>query len=78
MGIGDWGLGIGPNPEAIFTTMMMEHSFLCKTANLDDPDDGLEWADLIRETRFGVETRHAISNSFGFGGCNATLVISKP
>ena len=71
-------IGASGAVEAIFTTMMMEHSFLCKTANLDDPDDGLDWADLVRETRTGVDIRHAISNSFGFGGCNATLVISKP
>ena len=71
-------IGASGAVEAIFTTMMMEHSFICKTANLENPDDGLEWADLVRETRFGVDIRHAISNSFGFGGCNATLVISKP
>lgn len=64
--------------EAIFTTLMIEHSFVSKTANLDDPDDGFGWADLVRETRYGVDIRHSISNSFGFGGSNATIVISKP
>ena len=71
-------IGAAGAVEAIFTSLMIEHSFISKTANLDNPDDGLEWADLVRETRFGVEIRHAISNSFGFGGSNATIVISKP
>ena len=71
-------IGAAGAVEAIFTTLMMEHSFVSKTANLDHPEDGLEWADLVRETRYGVDIRHAISNSFGFGGSNATLVISKP
>ena len=70
-------IGAAGAVEAIFTSLMIENSFLCKTANLDDPEDGLEWADLVRETRTDVEIRHAISNSFGFGGSNATLVISK-
>ena len=71
-------IGAAGAVEAIFTSLMIENSFISKTANLDDPEDGLEWADLVRETRFGVDIRHAISNSFGFGGSNATLVISKP
>ncbi|MBE6371917.1 MAG: beta-ketoacyl-[acyl-carrier-protein] synthase family protein [Lentisphaerae bacterium] len=71
-------IGAAGAVEAIFTSQMMEHSFISKTANLDDPEDGFEWADLVRETRYGTEIRHAISNSFGFGGSNATLVISKP
>jgi len=71
-------IGAAGAVEAIFTSLMIEHSFISKTANLDDPEDGLEWADLVRETRFGVDIRHAISNSFGFGGSNATIVISKP
>lgn len=70
-------IGAAGAVEAIFTTLMIEHSFLCKSANLDDPDDSFAWADLIRETRENVEIRHALSNSFGFGGSNASLVISK-
>ena len=71
-------IGAAGAVEAIFTSLMIENSFISKTANLDNPDDGFDWADLVRETREGVEIRHAISNSFGFGGSNATIVISKP
>ena len=70
-------IGAAGAVEAIFSTLMIEHSFISKTANLDNPSEGLEWADLVRETRTDVEVKHAISNSFGFGGSNATLVISK-
>ena len=76
--IRDHMVGAAGAVEAIFTSLMIEHSFISKTANLENPDDGFEWADLVRETREGVDIRHAISNSFGFGGSNATIVISKP
>ena len=70
-------IGAAGAVEAIFTTLMIEHSFLCKSANLEEPDDSFAWADLISETRENVEIRHALSNSFGFGGSNASIVISK-
>lgn len=70
-------IGAAGAVEAIFTSLMIENSFISRSANLENLEDGLEWADLVRETRNNVEIDHAISNSFGFGGSNATLVISK-
>lgn len=70
-------IGAAGGVEAIFSTLMMEHSFISKSANLDNPEDGFAWADLVRETRFNVNIEHSLSNSFGFGGSNACLVISK-
>ena len=70
-------IGAAGAVEAIFTSLMIEHSFISKTANLENAEDGLEWADLVRETRTGVDIRHGISNSFAFGGSNATIVVSK-
>ena len=70
-------IGAAGAVEAIFSTLMLERSFLCPTANLDDPADEFAWADLIRETRENVDVKHALSNSFGFGGSNACLVFSK-
>ena len=62
--------------EAIFTTMMMEHSFVSGTLNLNTPDEAAAWANLIRKTQ-DYSFDHALSNSFGFGGANATLILSR-
>ncbi len=70
-------IGAAGAVEAIFSTLMLEHSFICPTANLEDPEEEFAWADLIRETRENVPLKHALSNSFGFGGSNACLVFSK-
>ena len=70
-------IGAAGAVEAIFSTLMLERSFLCPTANLDEPADEFAWADLIRETRENVDVKHALSNSFGFGGSNACLVFSR-
>lgn len=71
-------IGAAGAVEAIFSILMMQNSFLCPTANLKDPEEAFVWADLVRETREGVNVRHVLSNSFGFGGSNACLVFSKP
>jgi len=63
--------------EVIFSTMMMEKGFLSRSLNLDEPDEEFLWADFVREYREGVDIRHALSNSFAFGGSNASLVLSK-
>lgn len=62
--------------EVIFCTQMMENGFISPSINLENVEPGYEWADLVRETRDGVKLRHCLSNSFGFGGTNAALVIS--
>jgi 3-oxoacyl-[acyl-carrier-protein] synthase-1 len=70
-------IGAAGAVEAIFCSVMCEKSFICPSANLENPEDGFRWADLVRETRLGVEVKHALSNSFGFGGSNACLVVSR-
>ena len=62
--------------EIIFTSLMLEKHFLSRSINLDNPDESFGWADLIREYREGTNIRHALSNSFAFGGSNAAVVIS--
>ena len=62
--------------EIIFTSIMMEKQFLSRSINLDNPEPEFGWADLIREYREGVRVRHALSNSFAFGGSNVSVVIS--
>lgn len=64
--------------ETIFCTQMLRGGFVSANLNLEHPDPGCEWADLPRECRTGLHLRHALSNSFGFGGTNAALVISAP
>ncbi len=70
-------IGAAGAVEAIFTSLMIEHSFISKSANLENVIEGFEWADLVREVREGVEIKHALSNSFGFGGTNASLILSR-
>lgn len=70
-------IGAAGAVEAIFCTLMLEKGFICKSANLTDPEDEFAWADIVRETR-EVHFDHALSNSFGFGGTNASLVLSNP
>ncbi|MBR4942341.1 MAG: beta-ketoacyl-[Clostridia bacterium] len=63
--------------EIIFTSLMLEKDFISPTINLENPDEGMEWADLVREVRTGTRVKHALSNSFAFGGSNASVVLSK-
>ncbi len=64
--------------ETIFCSMMLEHGFICPSINLDNPEPEFDWADFVLECRDGLSLRHALNNSFGFGGTNASLVISNP
>jgi 3-oxoacyl-[acyl-carrier-protein] synthase-1 len=64
--------------EVIYCTQMMEHNFICPSINLDEPEPEFKWADLVTKTRENVDLKHCLSNSFGFGGSNGCLVISKP
>ncbi len=63
--------------ELIFTSMMLEDDFVSPTINLDEPEDEFSWADLVREYRPSAGLKHAISNSFAFGGSNACVALSK-
>ncbi len=62
--------------EFIFTTLMMEHKFISPSLNLENPEEGFEDMNYVTSTRENVTIKHALSNSFGFGGQNASLVVS--
>ena len=63
--------------ELIFCTQMIEHSFVSPSINADDIEESMQWADIVRTPRMNVPIRHAISNSFGFGGTNAAIIVSR-
>lgn len=71
------GLGAAGVQEAIFSLLMMEHNFICASANVDNLDP--EAADLPIITRRvdQANLQRVMSNSFGFGGTNATLVFQR-
>lgn len=63
--------------EVIFCSLMLEKGFISPSINIDNLEPAFEWADIVRETRSGLKLKHALSNSFGFGGSNACIVISS-
>jgi 3-oxoacyl-[acyl-carrier-protein] synthase-1 len=64
--------------EAIFCTLMQERGFISPSLNVNEVEPGFEWANIVRETRSCNGLDHILSNSFGFGGTNACLILSKP
>jgi 3-oxoacyl-[acyl-carrier-protein] synthase-1 len=71
-------LGATGVQEAIYTILMMNNSFVCESAHIDELDAEFEDMPIVRERRDDVAIGCAISNSFGFGGTNATLVFRHP
>ena len=68
-------LGAAGAVEAIFTIMALKQGMVPPTINLDNPDPQCEGFDFVPGRARKVEIRHALSNSFGFGGTNASLVF---
>ena len=63
--------------EAIYTLLMMQNNFISGSSNIENPDPGISGIDIPRKTEENIEINTSLSNSFGFGGTNACLVISK-
>ena len=63
--------------EAIYTLLMMQHSFICESANIEELDPAVEGANIVRKRIDNVPINAALSNSFGFGGTNASLVFQR-
>lgn len=70
-------LGASGALELAGILMAMETGTLHPTINLDDPEEGLEGYDLVRNEPKEKQVKHAISNSFAFGGHNSVIVVSK-
>jgi len=70
-------LGAAGVQEAIYSLLMMENNFICESANIDNLDPALEGVPVVRARQDDVTLNAIMSNSFGFGGTNATLVFER-
>jgi 3-oxoacyl-[acyl-carrier-protein] synthase-1 len=61
--------------EAIYSLLMMRNGFICESAHIDEIDPAFSDMPIVRARQDNVKLRSALSNSFGFGGTNATLVF---
>ncbi|SJM94447.1 beta-ketoacyl-ACP synthase I [Crenothrix polyspora] len=70
-------LGAAGVNEAIYSLLMMEENFLSASANITELDPGAEGIPIVREREDNVTLNTIMSNSFGFGGTNATLIFQR-
>ncbi len=70
-------LGAAGVHEAIFSLLMMENDFIAPSINIKNLDEGAKGMPIVTERRDNVKLNRVLSNSFGFGGTNATLVMEK-
>ncbi len=63
--------------EAIYTLLMMQNGFIAASANIEEIDPEVADANIVRERIDGAEINLALSNSFGFGGTNASLAFQR-
>lgn len=70
-------LGAAGVNEAIYTLLMMENNFIAASANIETLDPAAEGLNIVRTAIENVKIETALSNSFGFGGTNATLTLSR-
>ena len=68
-------LGATGAQEAIYSLLMMQNGFICESANIEELDPAFADMNIVRKRRDGVQLRAVLSNSFGFGGTNASIVL---
>jgi 3-oxoacyl-[acyl-carrier-protein] synthase-1 len=68
-------LGATGVQEAIYSLLMMENNFICASANVENLDEKAQGMKIITERQDNVKLNRIMSNSFGFGGTNASLVF---
>ena len=70
-------LGAASVHEAIYSLIMMKNNFITASANINDMDEDAKKFPIITQTEKDVELISVMSNSFGFGGTNASLIFEK-
>ena len=71
-------LGAAGVQEAIYSLLMMRHGFIAESAHIVELDPAFADMNIIRRRRDGAHLGTVLSNSFGFGGTNASLVFQHP
>jgi 3-oxoacyl-[acyl-carrier-protein] synthase I len=70
-------LGAAGVQEAIYSLLMMNNGFICESANIENLDPAFEGIPIVRERQDNVALGCVLSNSFGFGGTNASIVFKR-
>jgi 3-oxoacyl-[acyl-carrier-protein] synthase I len=68
-------LGATGVQEAIYSLLMMKNGFICESAHIEELDPDFADMNIVRERRDNARIKAVLSNSFGFGGTNATIVM---
>lgn len=70
-------LGAAGVNEAIYSLIMMKNNFIAASANVDNLDENIKGVPIVTKLMEGKKIHTVMSNSFGFGGTNATLLFSR-
>jgi 3-oxoacyl-[acyl-carrier-protein] synthase II len=70
-------LGAAGGLEAIFSVLSLRDQIAPPTLNLDQPDPAAEGLNLVRGSAFSMNIEHVLSNGFGFGGVNASILFRR-
>ena len=70
-------MGAASVHEAVYSLIMMENNFIAASANIENMDDNAKPFPIVKKIEKNISLNAVMSNSFGFGGTNSTLVFEK-
>jgi 3-oxoacyl-[acyl-carrier-protein] synthase II len=70
-------LGAAGGIEAIFTALALRNQIVPPTLNLENPDEAANGIDIVSGAARNMQIEHALSNGFGFGGVNASILLKR-